>query len=66
MFVSMRSRPDFKLGHVESKTRSLGQILEKPYKHSRGGGSFDLIIMTIFAACLSICNVGHTFETRPC
>ena len=25
-----------KLGHVGSKTRSLGQILEKPYVHPRG------------------------------
>ena len=30
-----------KLGHVGSKTRSLGQILEKPCVHSRGH-SFDL------------------------
>ena len=30
------SRSNSKLGHVGSKTRSLGQILEKPYVHSRG------------------------------
>ena len=29
------SRSSSKLGHVESKTRSLGQILEKPSVHSR-------------------------------
>ena len=27
---------EFKLGHVGSKTRSLGQILEKPCVRSRG------------------------------
>ena len=30
------SRSSLKLGHVGSKTRSLGQILEKPRVHSRG------------------------------
>ena len=25
-----------KMGHVESKTRSMGQILEKPFVHCRG------------------------------
>ena len=34
------SRSRQKLGHVGSKTRSLGQILEKPCVHSRGH-SFD-------------------------
>ena len=34
------SRSNSKLGHVGSKTRSLGQILEKPCVHSRGHG-FD-------------------------
>ena len=29
------SRSSSKLGHVRSKTRSLGQILEKPCVHSR-------------------------------
>ena len=30
MFVLMKSRTNLKMGHVESKTRLLGQILEKP------------------------------------
>ena len=30
------SRSDLKLGHVGSKTRALGQILDKPCVHSRG------------------------------
>ena len=36
MFVSVKSRTSLKLGHVGSKTMSLGQILEKPCVHSRG------------------------------
>ena len=34
------SRSSLKLGHVGSKTRSLGQILEKPCVHSKRH-SFD-------------------------
>ena len=36
MFVLIKSRASSKLEHVGSKTRSLGQILEKPYVRSRG------------------------------
>ena len=36
MFIIVISRLRLKLGHVGSKTRSLGQILEKPCVHSRG------------------------------
>ena len=35
-----------KMGHVRSKTRSLGHILEKPCVRSRGH-IFSLIIMTL-------------------
>ena len=35
MFLT-KSRPSSKLGHVGSKSRSLGQILEKACEHSRG------------------------------
>ena len=35
-----------KVGHFKSKTRSLGQILKKPYVHARGH-NFSLIIMKI-------------------
>ena len=41
------SRSDLKLGHVGSKTRSLGQILEKPCVHSRGH-RFDHKAMKLF------------------
>ena len=34
MIIISRSKP--KLGHIGSKTRSLGQILEKPFVLSRG------------------------------
>ena len=40
------SRSDLKLGHVRSKTRSKGQILEKPCVHSRGH-SFDSKVMKL-------------------
>ena len=36
MLIIIMSRSDLKLGHVGSKTRSVGQILEKPCVHSRG------------------------------
>ena len=36
MLIVIMSRSDLKLGLVGSKTRSLGQILEKPYVNSRG------------------------------
>ena len=36
MLMIIISRSSLKLGHVESKTRSLGQILEKPCVLSRG------------------------------
>ena len=35
MCVVITSRPEFKMGHVGSKTRSLGQYLEKPCVLSR-------------------------------
>ena len=35
MLIIMISRSSSKMGHVGSKTRSLGQILEKPCVHSR-------------------------------
>ena len=46
MFVLIKSRTSLKMGHVRSKTRSLGQISEKPYVHSRGH-IFSSIIMKL-------------------
>ena len=42
--VFIKSRPESNMGHVGSKTRSLGQFLEKPCVHSRGH-NFDPIFM---------------------
>ena len=47
MLIIIMSRSDLKLGHVGSKTRSLGQILEKPCVHSRGH-SFDTKVMKVY------------------
>ena len=46
MFVSMKSGTSLNLSHVGSKTRSLGQILEKPCERSRGH-IFNPIIMKL-------------------
>ena len=36
MFISIKSMSDMKLGHIKLKTRSPGQISEKPCVHFRG------------------------------
>ena len=46
MLIIIISRSDSKLGHVGSKTRSLGQILEKSCVHSRRH-SFDPSFMKL-------------------
>ena len=46
MLMIIIARSDLKLGHVGSKTRSLGQIVEKPSVHSRGH-SFDSKVMKL-------------------
>ena len=46
MCVVIKSRPEFKMGHVGSKTRSLGQFLEKPCVLSRRH-SFDPVFMEL-------------------
>ena len=46
MLIIIISRSGSKLGHVGSKTRSLGQILEKPCVHPRRH-SFDPSIMKL-------------------
>ena len=47
MLIIIIPRSGLKLGHGGSKTRSLGQILEKPYVHSRGH-SFDSKFMELY------------------
>ena len=46
MFVLMKSRMSSKMGHARSKTRPLGQMLEKPCVRP-GGHIFSLIIMKL-------------------
>ena len=46
MFALMKSRTRLKMGDVLSKTRSLGQILEKPCVRS-SGHIFSPIIMKL-------------------
>ena len=46
MCIVIKSRPEFKMGHVGSKTRSLGQFLEKPCVLSRRH-SFDPVFMKL-------------------
>ena len=51
VFVLIKSLTSLKLGHVGSKTRSLGQILEKPCVRSRGH-IFSPIFMKL---CQNVC-----------
>ena len=52
------------MGHVRSKTRSLGQILEKPCVHS-GGHIFRPIIMKLGQnVCLD--KISNEFENGSC
>ena len=57
MFFFIKSRPELKVGCVGSKTRSLGQFLEKQCIHSRRH-SFDPIIM-------KLCKNVYLNESRP-
>ena len=58
------SRSTSKLGHVGSRTRSLGQILEKPYVHSKRH-SFDPKAMKL---CQNVNhhNIKVGFEIGSC
>ena len=64
MFALMKSQMSPKMGYVRSKTMSLGQILEKPYVHSRGH-IFSPIIMKLGQnVCLD--KISDRFENRSC
>ena len=58
------SRSYSKLGHVGSKTRSLGQILEKHCVHSRGH-SFDSKFMKLYQNAGDH-NIKVNLETGSC
>ena len=54
----------WKMGHVRSKSRSLGQMLEKPYVCSRGN-IFSPIIMKLYQHfCLD--EIPNEFENESC
>ena len=53
MVIIIMSRSSLKLGHVGSKTRSIGQTLEKPCVHSKGH-SFDSKFINFFRMLMII------------
>ena len=56
----MKSRTSSKMGHVGSKTRSLGQILEKPCVRSRGHILSRILIEVGQDVCLD--DISDEFE----
>ena len=64
MFVMMKAQTSSKMGHVGSKTRSIGQILEKPCLRSVGH-IFSLIIIKL---CQNVCHdeSSDQFENGSC
>ena len=64
MFVVMKSRTSLKMGHVRFKTRSLGQISEKPYVHSIGH-IFNPIIMK-HGQNVFLDEMSDRFENESC
>ena len=64
MLVLMKSWTDLKIGQVRSKTRSVGQILEKPCVRS-GGHIFSQIIVKLGQnVCLD--EILDEFENKLC
>ena len=64
LFVLMKSHTSLKMGIVGSKTRSLGQILDKLCVHSRSH-IFSLIIMKLGQnVCLD--EISDEFENGSC
>ena len=64
MIVLTISRSSSNMGHVGSKTRSVGQIMEKPCEHSRGH-SFSPIIIKL-AQNDHLDNISVKFEYGSC
>ena len=56
----MKSRTSSKMGHVGSKTRSLGQILEKPCVRSRGHILSRILMEVGQDVCLD--DISNEFE----
>ena len=64
MFVLIKSQTSLKLGHVGSKTRSLGQILEKPCVCSRGHIFSQILMKLSKNVCLD--KISDKFEIGLC
>ena len=64
MIILTISRLSSNMGHVGSKTRSVGQLKEKPCEHSRGH-SFGPIIIKL-AQNDHLDNISIKFEYRSC
>ena len=64
MLLIIISRSGLKLGHGGSKTRSLGQIVEKPCVHSKRH-SFDTKFMKL-CQIINHHNVKVMFEIGSC
>ena len=64
MFVLIKSRTSSKISHVRLKTRSLGQILEKPCVRSRGHIFSPTFLNFGQNVCLD--KISDGFEYRAC
>ena len=64
MNVLIKSRTTLKLGHVWSKTRSLGQILEKPCVRSRCHIFCQILVKFSVNVCLD--KISNEFEIGSC
>ena len=64
MNVLMKSRSSLNLGHVGSKSRSLGQIIEKPCLHFRGHNIDSIFIKLTHNDCLD--EISIKFESGSC
>ena len=60
----MKFRTSSKIGHVGSKTRSLGQILEKPCVYSRGHAFSPIIMKPSQNVCLD--EISDKFGNGSC
>ena len=63
MFVIMKFWTSLKIGCVGSKTRSLGQILEKPCVHSKGHVFSPIIMKRGQNVCLN--EISDKFGNGP-
>ena len=64
MFVLMKSQTCLKMGQVRSKTRSVGQILEKPCVRYRGHILIQIIVKLGRNVCLD--EILDEFENMFC